>query len=186
MVVYAAVLKKSSKITKLALFPLLLVFLSGYYPVLTFPPTIKSATIYAQEQKQEIIAQSFPQPVILPHSGYLSTKFSRWHPGIDIASGLGIPVHPITLGVVEETGLDFWGLGNYIIVSHHNGFKSKYAHLGKIYVKKGQQVLSENTLGEVGLTGSTSGPHTHLEITKDGQFIDPLTILPEVPDMPKI
>ncbi len=171
---------------KLALIPLLLVFLSGYYPVWAFPP-VKPATVLAQEseQKQEIIASSFPQPISLPHPGYLSTKFSRWHPGIDIAAGLGMPIHPITTGVVEEVNHGFLGYGNYVIISHTGGFKSLYGHMSKIYVKEGQTVSSENILGEVGMSGQTSGPHTHLEITKDGNYIDPLTILPGIADMPK-
>ena len=52
---------------------------------------------------------------------------------------------------------------------------------GKIYVKANQKVNSDNILGEVGLTGFTSGPHTHLEITHNGNYIDPQTILPEIP-----
>ena len=58
--------------------------------------------------------------------------------------------------------------------------------MGKVYVKKDQKITTENILGEVGLTGRTSGPHTHLEVTRNGQFIDPQTILPEIPDMPKV
>ena len=137
------ILKKSRIIGRLTLFSLLLFFLSGYYPVLTFPPVIKPSIIFAQEQKQEIVASSFPKPVTLPHPGYLSTKFSSWHPGVDIATGLGMPIHSITDGEVLETGTDFWGLGNYVVIRHQNGFQSKYAHMGKIYVKVGQKVVSE-------------------------------------------
>lgn len=160
---------------------------SGYYPSITFPP-IKQSTVSAQvlEQKGEVIPSSFSKPLILPHPGYLSTRFSNFHPGVDIAAGLGMPVHPIIDGVIIEVGHDFFGLGNYVVVDHENGFKSKYAHLGKIYVKTGDKVSSENTLGEVGLTGHTSGPHTHLEITLNGNYIDPQKLLPEIPDMPKI
>lgn len=160
--------------------------LAGYYPVLAFPP-IKRAMALAEstEQKQEIVAYSFPLPLVLPHPGYLSSKYSKWHPGVDIATGLGMPIHPITAGTVEEVNYGFWGLGHFVAVSHPNGFKSTYGHLGKIYVKKGQQVTSENTLGEVGLTGYTSGPHTHLEIQKDGNYLNPQDLLPEIPDMPR-
>ena len=171
---------------KLTICGLLLIFLSGYYPVLTYPP-VKLATTFAQsnEQVEEVLSSSFTTPVNLPHPGYLSTKFSAWHPGIDIATGLGMPIHPITQGVVVETGTDFWGLGNYVLITHDNNFQSRYAHLGRIYAKKGQSITTENILGEVGLTGYTSGPHTHLEVTYNKRFIDPQTILPEIPDMPK-
>lgn len=156
----------------------------GYYPALSIPPVKKSAVLAYDEQKGEVISSSFSKPLILPHPGYLSTKFSFFHPGIDIASGLGMPIHSVADGEVLEVGRDLFGLGNYVEVLHENGFKSKYAHMGKIYVKRGQQVSSENTLGEVGLTGHTSGPHTHLEITHNGEYVDPAKLLPEIPDMP--
>lgn len=157
----------------------------GYYPTFTIPP-VKKALVKAaaQEQKAEIIAQIFSKPLILPHPGYLSTKFSRYHPGIDIAAGLGMPIHPVISGEVLTVGRDLFGLGNYIELAHEKGYKSKYAHLGKIYVKTGQKVDAENILGEVGLTGNTSGPHTHLEITQNGKYINPEPLLPELSDMP--
>lgn len=159
----------------------------GYYPTLTIPP-IKQSQVYAQEnqQKEEITAISFAKPLILPHPGYLSTPFSSYHPGIDIATGLGMPIHPIMDGEILKIGRDFFGLGNFIEIAHANNFKSKYAHMGSIYVKVGQKVLSENILGEVGLTGHTSGPHTHLEVTHNDKYIDPMTLLPAIPDMPAI
>ena len=159
--------------------------LLGYYPTLTFPPVKKSQVFAQSEQKGEVIPASFSKPLSLPHPGYLSTRFSARHPGIDIAAELGMPIYPITDGVVTDVGFDIFGLGNYIVVSHEKGFASKYAHLGKIYVKKGNKVTSENILGEVGLTGHTSGPHTHLEITYNGQYVDPQKLLPELSDVPK-
>lgn len=166
----------------------LILYFLGYQPSVEFPPVKLSSTLASQkqEQKADVLASSFPAPIILPHPGYLSTRYSKYHPGVDIASGLGMPIHPINPGIIEETGRDFFGLGNYIVVEHSNGFKSKYAHLGKVYVKKTQEVNIETTLGEVGLTGNTSGPHTHLEITRNGDFIDPQTILPAIPDKPLI
>ncbi|MBI4036489.1 M23 family metallopeptidase [Candidatus Daviesbacteria bacterium] len=144
---------------------------------------MRQAKVLASEQQQEIVAEQFPN-LALPHPGYLSTKFSPWHPGVDLATGLGMPVRPIAEGVVEEVNIWLWGYGNHVIVSHSRGLKSLYGHMGRIYVKKGQIVSQNTILGEVGLTGYTSGPHTHLEIQKDGQNIDPLTILPPVPSYP--
>lgn len=168
----------------------ILFFFSGYYPIIDFPPA-RLASASAQDQnlqiqKDEIIASSFPQPIQLPHPGYLSNRFSRWHPGIDIATGLGMPVHPITSGVVEEVIFGFWGYGNHILVSHTNGFTSLYGHLGRIFAKKGQEVSTDSILGEVGMTGFSSGPHTHLEIIRNGKYIDPQLLLPEISDIPKL
>lgn len=176
--------KLTGNLAKISFTSLLLFFFSGYYPVRDFPP-VKSSAVLAQdssvnEQKAEIIASSFPQPVILPHPGYLSTKFSRFHPGVDIAASLGMPIHPVTSGTIESISSGFWGYGNHIIISHPNGFKSLYGHLGKIFAKIGQEVTTDTILGEVGMTGLSSGPHTHLEITNNGKYINPLLILPEI------
>ena len=163
---------------------------AGYYPTFGMPPIKRSQVLAVQMQESgEVIPQTFSKPLILPHPGYLSTRFSNYHPGIDIAAGLGMPIHPIIDGVVSEVSRDFFGLGNYVQVTHENGFKSKYAHMGRIFVKVGDSVTSESLLGEVGLTGQTSGPHTHLEITLNDQYVDPQKLLPEIADMlpsPKI
>lgn len=175
---------------RLIIIPLLAGLLLGYYPTPTFPP-IKKSIVHAQdepasrgEQKQEIIASSFPEPINLPHPGYLSARFSAFHPGVDIASGLGMPIHPIYSGVVEDTIYDVFAYGHHVIIDHQNGYKSLYAHMGRVYIKKGDKVTPASIIGEVGLTGHTSGPHTHLEITKNESYIDPLTILPQIPNMP--
>ncbi|MBU1031793.1 M23 family metallopeptidase [Patescibacteria group bacterium] len=172
------------RFTKLAIISAILPTLLGYYPNFGFPP-IKQSVIHAQvqEQKGEIIANSFSKPLALPHPGYLSTKFSTYHPGIDIAAGLGMPIRPILDGEIVRVGRDLFGLGNFVEVLHENGFKSKYAHMGKIYVKTGDKITQENILGEVGMTGHTSGPHTHLEITHNGNYVNPQAILPEIPAM---
>ncbi len=161
-----------------------LLFLSSFAPVLEIPPVKQSTTLAQNAQQQEIEALALPSPMYLPHPGYLSTKFFFYHPGIDIAAGYGMPVHPIAKGVVEQVNYGFLGYGNNMIINHAAGFKSMYAHLGKIFIKAGQNVDHENIIGEVGMTGRTSGPHTHLEITKDGKYIDPLTILPEISTIP--
>ena len=177
----------SQLLSRATLISLIVLFFSTYYPAFAFPP-IKSSTVLAEVniQDDEIITTSFPQPVTLPHPGYLSSHFSSWHPGVDIASGLGMPIHPITIGLVREVNFSFWGYGNHVVISHDNGFKSLYAHMGRVFVKKGQQITSDDILGEVGLTGYTTGPHTHLEISYQDKNIDPLTILPPIPDMPKV
>ena len=179
------VLRLKKLVSRVTFLILVILFLLGYYPTFSYPPIRQSVVRAQQEQSGEVIAASFPSPVILPHPGYLSTKFSNWHPGIDIAADLSTLIHPITSGKVLEVGTSFWGLGNFVVISHDNGFESKYAHMGRVFVKKDQIVSSEDILGEVGMSGNTSGPHTHLEITLNGKYINPQTILPEIPVMPR-
>lgn len=170
---------------KIALGVFFILFLLGYQPTPGFPPIRKNIAKAENIQIQTINTNALPFGFILPHAGYISTRFSSYHPGIDIATGLGMPVHPVAKGIVVAEGYNFWGLGLTVTVDHGSGFRSVYAHLGRVYVKKDQQVSENDLLGEVGLTGNTSGPHTHLEITRDGKYIDPQTVLPTLTDIPK-
>lgn len=178
----ASIAKISTQIASLLV---IVTFLSGYQPIFSIPPIQKKIAHAQSEQSTSIDTKTLPLNFQLPHPGYLSTRFSAFHPAIDIASGLGMPVHPIAKGKVINQGFNFWGLGLVVTIDHGHGYTSTYAHLGKIYVKQGQEVNETDTLGEVGLTGRTSGPHTHLEITKDQKSIDPQALLPAIRDYPK-
>lgn len=173
----------SLPLLKLALGVATLVLLSNYQPAISLPP-LRKTLVYAEEQNPVIIPSKLPLQFQLPHKGYLSTPFSNYHPGIDIATGFGMPIHPIAEGEVLGTGFDLWGLGLTVTVKHDHSYTSTYAHLNRIFAKKGDKVTPSSTIGEVGLTGHTSGPHTHLEIQKAGKNINPLPILPTIKDYP--
>ncbi|MDO8618524.1 MAG: M23 family metallopeptidase [Candidatus Daviesbacteria bacterium] len=159
---------------KFALVSLVLFLSLGSY--LTLPNTI-SAQVYASEQSIQFV---------LPHTGLVSTFYSAYHPGIDLATDLGTSVHPIAQGVVEDVLYNSFDYGHHVIIDHADGYKSLYGHLGNIFVKKGQSVDLTTVIGEVGLTGRTSGPHTHLEITRNGQYLNPASLLPIVFQLPTI
>lgn len=178
------ILSRKSKFLRILLGVSFALFLSGYQPTLAIPP-IKQSIAQAQVTQEQVITPAdFPDAFNLPHPGYLTTRFSSWHPGVDIATGYGMPVKSIARGTVVEVSLGFWGLGHYVVVEHEQGFRSTYGHMDKVFVHPGDQVSIDSTLGTVGMTGHTSGPHTHLEVTKDGRFIDPLTILPAIQNWP--
>lgn len=161
------------------------VVLLDYQPIFAFPP-IKKSIVHAQTEQTQTVSPQASQIIFqLPHPGYISTHFSGYHPGIDIATGLGMPIKPVADGTVVDARYNFWGLGLAVIINHGNGYKSLYAHMGKVYVKKDQKVTTGDYLGEVGLTGHTSGPHTHLEILKDNQNIDPTALLPSIREIPE-
>ena len=170
--------------SKIALGLSCLIFLSTYQPTVGFPPVKESRVLAESIQTQTITAATLPVTFQLPHPGYMSTSYSRYHQGIDIASGLGMPIKPIAKGVITSAGFNFWGLGLTVAIDHGYGYKSLYAHLGKIYVKPNQAVSENDLLGVVGVTGNTSGPHTHLEVSRDGININPQTILPAMDSMP--
>ena len=178
-------LDKFSIISKVVLGALLAFYFAGYQPTFAFPPVKQSVALAEGEtQKQDIEADKLSSPFQLPHPGYISTHFSTWHPGTDIATGLSMPIHPINSGKVVEVTYGIWGLGHYVVVEHEQGFRSTYGHMGRVFVSVGDNVSLASILGEVGMTGHTSGPHTHLELTKNGKYIDPETVLPQLPDWP--
>ncbi len=172
---------------KIALGAIFLSFFLNYQPTLGFPPIKQNlAQAQAPEQSQSIDVKVLPFKFQNPHDGYISTRFSFFHPGVDIATPLNTPIHPVAPGIVTDTGYNYWGLGQTVTVDHEDGFQSLYAHMGKVLVKKGDRVKEEDVLGEVGLTGHTSGPHTHLQVSKNGKEIDPETLLPILSDHPTI
>jgi murein DD-endopeptidase MepM/ murein hydrolase activator NlpD len=113
-----------------------------------------------------------------PVDGYISQGYRRYHPAYDIATALGTPIHSLGSGIVEFAGRVNDGKGNIVIIDHGDGLKSLYAHMGKIDVGMGNVVNTNSTIGTVGLTGRTTGPHVHLEIYDRGIAIDPGSVLP--------
>lgn len=98
------------------------------------------------------------------------------HDGIDISQPTGTPVKSMTSGVVTFSG-ENGGYGQMVEIDHGNGLTSRYAHLSKLSVRQGEHIDPEQTIGQVGQTGQTTGPHLHLEIRRHNTPIDPLTVL---------
>ena len=98
------------------------------------------------------------------------------HKGVDLASRTGNKIKVQANGKVTKAEYS-GGYGNLVVVDHGNGFITKYAHLHKIYVKKGQKVNINDTLGEVGSTGRSTGPHLHYEVIYNGQDVDPMPFI---------
>jgi len=114
---------------------------------------------------------------VLPEMTGISQRFSAWHTGIDITATPGSGVYPVTEGRVVMIGNYSWGYGRHILVEHEDGLTSLYAHLGRINVEEGESVDVNTSLGEVGLTGRTTGYHLHLEVRIDGRAVNPLPYL---------
>ena len=80
-------------------------------------------------------------------------------------------------GKVLNTEIQKGGL--YIVVGHSDGYVSSYMHCSIIKKKAGDEVGIDDVIALVGSTGNATGPHLHLEVKKDGEYIDPLEILRE-------
>jgi len=108
----------------------------------------------------------------------------RWRPhhGVDYAAPYGTPVRSVANGTVIFAG---WrrGYGKTVVVRHNNGYTTLYGHLSRIYVKRGQYVEQGQSIGAVGSTGLSTGPHLHYEVRHYGKRINPLLIKSE-PEKP--
>lgn len=99
-----------------------------------------------------------------------------YHKGVDMASRTGNKIKTQAKGKVIRAEYAS-GYGNLVVVDHGNGFTTKYAHMNKIYVKKGDHVDYNDTLGEVGNTGRSTGPHLHYEVLYRGRAVDPMPFI---------
>jgi len=124
--------------------------------------------------------------VIWPFSGRISSSFGyrpnpftgirQFHNGIDIAGSLNSSVKAAMDGRVAETGYSAV-FGNFVILTHPEGYQTLYAHLNKILVKQGEGVRQGGSVGLLGSTGYSTGPHVHFGVFKRGIAIDPLKVL---------
>ena len=107
----------------------------------------------------------------------------RAHLGVDYAAPTGTPVRTVGDGVVDFSGVQN-GFGNVVFVRHPNNNTTVYAHLSRLFVRKGQSVSQGQKIGAVGSTGWATGPHLHFEFRVNGQHKDPLTIARQSESIP--
>lgn len=141
------------------------------------PPTVRSVTNYSLSSvPPEAVAATGIMD--WPISGRISQGYYSYHPAIDIESPIGTPVLAIDSGFVVTSGWDNSGYGYHIVIDHGNGLQSLYAHLQTYHVEAGVTVQKGQTIGEIGVTGRSSGPHLHLEVRRGTVQLNPLNFLP--------
>ncbi len=101
------------------------------------------------------------------------TRKKSLHTGIDLPASTGTPIQAVGAGVVI---LSSWygGYGNAIVVDHGGGISTLYGHQSQLSANEGQQVTAGQTIGYVGSTGVSTGPHLHFEVRVNGNPTDPL------------
>jgi murein DD-endopeptidase MepM/ murein hydrolase activator NlpD len=134
-----------------------------------------------EEEKQvltseQLQTQQIPNQIPLLEEYAVSQKFSEMHQGIDLAAELGSQVVAAGLGAVVSVHFHPL-LGNVVEIDHLNGYQTRYAHLVTAIVESGQLIKQGETIGFVGNTGRSSAPHLHFEISKDGEKINPLSLI---------
>ena len=131
------------------------------------------------ETKNEILACT---PSIKPTSGVVTCKFGprfspfsgkrEFHTGIDIANKRGTKVYASARGKVIFAKKK-WLIGNLVTIDHGNNIITKYGHLNKFLVKKGDRVNHGDIIGLMGSTGNSTGPHVHYEVVVNGKSENP-------------
>lgn len=147
------------------------------------------ATLFLPDAKldwvtiQEINGDLFRKP--LRNSYYISSLYGwrdnpfsgkrTFHNGIDMATARGSAIYAALDGRVTATGYDVT-YGNYVIISHHSGYKTLYGHMQTILTTKGSYVTQSTKIGTVGNTGQSTGPHVHFTVYKNNATINPAAL----------
>ena len=101
-------------------------------------------------------------------------KVEKFHSGIDFSAALGTDTYATGDGVVADVERNEWGYGNLVVIDHGYGYKTRYAHLHKAAVRKGQKVKRGQKIGTIGDSGKTTGVHLHYEVLKNDVQVDPI------------
>ncbi|MGH6658961.1 MAG: M23 family metallopeptidase, partial [Sphingomicrobium sp.] len=124
------------------------------------------------------------QSIGRPVAGRVTSGFgSRFHPvlghrrmhrGVDLAAPHGSPIAAAADGRVIAAGWN-GGYGRQVAISHADGVRTTYGHMSRIAAAPGAYVRRGQTIGYVGSTGLSTGPHLHFEVTKDRRLVNPLS-----------
>ena len=150
--------------------------ISSVAPLLQVPSMMQATgTPSVTVTNRKVPRLEWPFPLNAPKTG-ISQKFRPGHTGIDIYAPEGTTIKsagPGTVKMAEKNPDGFSGYGWIVIVDHGDGISTWYAHCGSFAVKTGDKVKVGDTLGTVGMTGRTTGPHLHFELRVSASAVDP-------------
>lgn len=143
--------------------------------------------LFKLAKNKEIMLASIPaiQPISNKDLTHLASGFGyRTHPiykiqhlhtGLDFTAPVGTEIYATGDGTIKEVNSEPRGYGNHIIISHGFGYETLYAHMSKFNgLRPGQKVKRGEVIGYVGNTGTSTGPHLHYEVIKNGEKINPI------------
>ncbi|GMO47481.1 MAG: M23 family metallopeptidase [Termitinemataceae bacterium] len=132
---------------------------------------------------QEINGDLFVWPIssrrITSRYGYRVNPVSGirgFHSGLDIGANYGVPIRAAMSGRVSSTGYSEV-FGNYVVISHHGGYRTLYAHMSVIRTKSGAYVQTGERIGDVGSTGQSTGAHLHFQVYRNGVTVNPVVLM---------
>ena len=153
----------------------------GPYIALNSP----DAAAYGQQREEDLKKLAKMLPLAAPLAQYqFESGFglridpinhrTAFHPGLDLSAPYKTPIYSTAPGTVIFTGTrDADGYGRMVEIDHGHGIVTRYAHLHRILVARGQKIGAHVAIGELGSTGRSTGPHVHYEVLVDGTPLDP-------------
>lgn len=102
---------------------------------------------------------------------------AKMHMGIDFGAPQGTPIYATGKGTVVRIEYKNSGYGHSVVISHGYGYETLYGHMDKILVTPGQQLFKGQQIGTVGSSGTSTAPHCHYEVIKDGTKAQPHALL---------
>ena len=107
------------------------------------------------------------QPAVIPFES---------HPGLDIAVAQDSYIRAAAGGIVRDAGTDEV-YGKFVLIDHGDGYESMYGHASQIFVAAGDSVERHEVIALSGSTGRSTAPHLHFEVRREGQAVDPLSLV---------
>ena len=149
-----------------------------------FPEFPDDSIIFAELDEFEpavvagLATRDWTMPEGLPIQGFITQEFKvddqeHYHPGIDIACAVGMPVLATASGVVEYADFDST-YGYMVVLRHNDSVVTLYGHNQRLLVSTGQEILVGSRIAMSGNTGQSSAPHLHYEIRLNGEPLDPM------------
>jgi len=169
----------------------------GFAPIFNTSDHLAFENLVFERLRLEMVTKVLDSfPVGKPAAKYyVSSKFGRrrdplkksWanHPGLDLAGWPGTAIYATAPGKVVHAGW-FGPYGKMVEIEHGNGFKTRYGHMRKLRVSKGDEVSVGTRVGDMGKTGRVTGTHLHYEIWFDGKVRDPAPFLKAADNVLKI
>lgn len=143
-----------------------------------FIPGARLDWVNLQEINGDLFLWPVPGYITSPY-GFRASPFTgvrQFHSGLDIGARMGTPIRAAMSGRVSAAGWDD-SFGNYVVLSHHSGYRTLYAHMSVSRVKAGAYVGTGERIGDVGSTGRSTGPHLHFTVYKNGVTVNPRTLM---------
>lgn len=138
-----------------------------------------STQLLSQEEKWQPPFNNTVENRITSEYGYRThpiEKTKKLHTGIDFAAPMGSPVNAVKSGVIDTIEHNNSGYGNKVVINHYDGTQSVYAQLSEILVNKNDSVKGGQLIAKVGSSGTSTGPHLHFELIREGKKVNPSSV----------